>query len=373
MLMKSEWSYTAAGVLKNLAKKLGLILLAMLIASLFLLVSGYDFFAVFKGVWLGITKDFSGTIRWMTPLLFTSIAVCLSQKAKLFNLGVDGQLYLGACAASIIALRLTGLPPLATILISMLAGMVAGLIYAGIPALLKIYLGADEVVTTLLLNFVAVQFTEWLVLGPLKPLEVTGTTSTANFAKELWLPRILTPSQANIGLFIALFCTALLAFVMYKTTFGHEVKIVGANDRFARYSGINVARITLFTMLISGAVAGLAGTVEVLGSLHRLPTGFNQNLGFDGIVVSLLAQNNPFGCIAAAFFFAALKNGASNMERTTDVPSAVSAIVQALVILTVTVTIVVPKLKVYLANHRALNEALLAQRNSANKEGEPNE
>ena len=371
--MKTEWKYQAAGILKSFGKKLALILLAMLLASLFLLISGYDFFAVFKGVWLGVTKDFSGTIRWMTPLLFTSIAVCLSQKAQLFNLGVDGQLYLGACAASCVALNLTGLPPLMTILIAMLAGMIAGLIYAGIPALLKIYLGADEVVTTLLLNFVAVQFTEWLVLGPLKPLEVTGTTSTANFAKELWLPRILTPSQANIGLFIALLCAGLLAFVMYKTVFGHEVKIVGANSRFAKYSGVNVVRVTLCTMLIGGAVAGLAGTVEVLGSLHRLPTGFNQDLGFNGIVVSLLAQNSPIGCIAAAFFFAALKNGASNMERISDIPAAVSEIVQALVILTVTVTVIAPKLKTYLANRRAVNEALAAGRNSSNKEGTSNE
>jgi ABC-type uncharacterized transport system permease subunit len=371
--MRTDWRYQAVTLLKNLAKKLGLILLAMLVASLFLLVSGYDFLAVFKGVWLGITSDFSGTIRWMTPLLFTSIAVCLSQKAKLFNLGVDGQLYLGACAASLIALRLTGLPPLMTILVSILAGMTAGLIYAGIPALLKIYMGADEVVTTLLMNFVAVQFTEWLVLGPLKPQQVTGTTSTANFAKELWLPRILTPSQANIGLYVALFCAALLAFVMYKTSFGHEVKIVGANSRFAKYSGINVVRVTLFTMLVSGAVAGLAGSVEVLGSLHRLPTGFNPDLGFNGIVVSLLAQNNPIGCVVASFFFAALKNGASNMERISDIPAAVSEIVQALVILTVTVTVVAPQIKSRLADRRALKEALSKDKKSSGKEDEANE
>lgn len=356
--MKRDWTYRAADLLKSLGKKLLLILIAMLIASLFLLLSGHDFFTVFRGVWLGITSDFAGTVRWMTPLLFTSVAVCLSQKARLFNLGVDGQIYLGACAASFVALQISGLPPLVTVLVAILAGMLAGLIYAGIPALLKIYVGADEVVTTLLMNFIAVQFTEWLVLGPLKPEEVTGTTATANFAEELWLPRILTPSQANIGLFIALFCAALLAFVMYKTTFGHEVKIVGANERFAKYSGINVVRVTLGTMLISGAVAGLAGTVEVMGSLHRLPTGFNQDLGFDGIVVALLAQNNPIGCIAAAFFFAALKNGASNMERISDIPAAVSEIVQALVILTVTVTIVAPKLKSYLASRRALSAAL---------------
>ena len=367
--MKSEWKYKLAELMKNLGKKLLLILLAMVVASLFLPFSGYDALAVFKGVWLGVTKDFSGTIRWMTPLLFTSISVCLSQRANLFNLGVDGQLYFGACAASFVALRLTGLPPLLIILAAMFAGMFFGLLYAAIPALLQIYLGAYEVVTTLLMNFVAVQFTEWLVLGPLKPQEVTGTTATANFAKELWLPRILTPSQANIGLFIALFVAVLLAFVMYRPVFGHEVKIVGANSRFAKYSGVNVVRVTLCTMLISGAVAGLAGTVEVLGSLHRLPTGFNQDLGFNGIVVSLLAQNNPIGCILASFFFAALKNGASNMERISDVPAAVSDIVQALVILTVTVTVVAPKLKTYISNRKALRETLAEERHSIKQGG----
>ena len=367
--MKTERKFKLVELLKSLCKKILLILIAMGVASAFLVISGYDGLAVFKGVWLGVTKDFSGTVRWMTPLLFTSLSVCLSQKANLFNLGVDGQLYLGACAASFVALRLTGLPPLLIILASIFAGMLAGLLYAAIPALLQIYLGAYEVVTTLLLNFVAVQFTEWLVLGPLKPAEVTGTTATENFAKELWLPRILTPSQANVGLFIALFVAALLFFVMLQTVFGHEVKVVGENARFAKYSGVNVVRITLLTMLISGAVAGLAGTGEVLGSLHRLPAGFNQDMGFNGIVVSLLAQNNPLGCILASFFFAALKNGASNMERISNVPAAVSDIVQAFVILTVTVRIVVPKLKGVFARRQILRRAL-TEKDQDNKSGE---
>lgn len=340
-LVKSK----SSEILSSIVEKILLIFGAMLLASLFLMISGYDFFSIFRGVWNGITKDFSGTIRWMTPLLFTSLAVVLSQKANLFNLGVDGQLNIGACAAAYVALNFKGYSTGLTIALVFLAGIIAGALYAAIPALLKIRLGAYEVVTTLLMNFIAVQFLEWLLLGPLSPDKVTGTVSTENFREDLWLPRILEPSQANVGIFISIALALLVAFVMYRTVFGHEIKMVGSNENFAKYSGINTARITLSTMLIGGAIAGLAGTVEIMGSLRRLPVGFNQDWGFDGIVVALLASNNPIACIFSAFFIAALRNGAANMERFSNVPSAASDIVQALVLLVVTAHIVWPHLK----------------------------
>lgn len=340
-LVKSK----SSEIFSNVVEKLLLTLGAMLLASLFLMVSGYDFSSIFVGVWNGITKDFSGTIRWMTPLLFTSLAVVLSQKANLFNLGVDGQLNIGACASAYVALNFKGYSIGLTIALVFLAGIIAGALYASIPALLKIRLGAYEVVTTLLMNFIAVQFLEWLVLGPLKPDTVTGTVSTENFRKELWLPRILEPSQANVGVFIAIVLALIIAFIMYRTVFGHEIKMVGSNENFAKYSGINTVRVTLSTMLIGGAIAGLAGTVEIMGSLRRLPVGFNQDWGFDGIVVALLASNNPIACIFTAFFIAALRNGAANMERFSKVPSAASEIVQALVLLIVTAHIIWPRLK----------------------------
>ena len=251
--MNNDWKEKALATAANLGKKIGMILLAMLVASLFLLIGGYDFFAVFKGVWIGITSDFAGTIRWTTPLLFASLAVCLSQKANLFNLGVDGQLYLGACTATFVALNIEGLPIAVSIAIIMASGMLGGMIFAAIPALAKIFFGAYEVVTTLLLNFVAIQLTSYLVLGPLKPTTLTGATATDTFPKQLWLPHILGTSDANVGIYIALIVAVLIAIIMYKTVFGQEVKMVGANERYAKYSGISTARITLFTMLIGGS------------------------------------------------------------------------------------------------------------------------
>ena len=227
----------------------------------------------------------------------------------------------------------------------MASGMLGGMIFAAIPALAKIFFGAYEVVTTLLLNFVAIQLTSYLVLGPLKPTTLTGATATDTFPKQLWLPHILGTSDANVGIYIALIVAVLIAIIMYKTVFGQEVKMVGANERYAKYSGISTARITLFTMLIGGAIAGLAGTTEVLGVIHRLPAGFNLGIGFTGIVVALLAQNNPIGCIISSIFFAALKNGATNMQRISDIPSSVSEIVQAMVILMVTIEILLPAIR----------------------------
>jgi simple sugar transport system permease protein len=336
-------------LLPDALKKILLILIAILMASVFLAAFGYDFFAVFKGIGLGITSDIGTTIRWMTPLLFTGLAVCLSQKAKLFNLGADGQLYLGAIATTWIVLKFTGaMPSVLGIVIGLIAGIIAGMIFAMIPAALRILFGADEIVTTLLLNFVGLLFTNYLVFGPmLAKNSMTAANTTDKFAEQFWLPRIsyLQPSQANIGLYIAIAFAVALAFVMFKTKLGYEVKIAGSNSNLAVYSGISANRLTFLTLSISGGMAGLAGSVEVLGCHHRFPAGFNNNIGFDGIVVSLIAANNPITCIFAAFFLAALKNGCMNLERISDVPSSVSEIVQAIMMIVITMGVGFPMIK----------------------------
>lgn len=324
------------GVLLTLGRQIVLIALALILASIVLHLMGYDPFAIVKGTYRSIATDFGDTIRWTTPLILAGLAAAAAFRAGVWNLGIDGQLYFGAATAAIIGLVAADLPFPLSIVAAMLGGIVAGAIWALLAALLRILWGASEVVTTLLLNFVAFEITDYLVLGPFKGTGLAaGTMSTNRLPKEFWLERILHPSQASVGIFIAIVLAIVLAFVLFRTTIGYEFKLIRQNWRFARHGGIDVKRVVIVSMLISGAAAGLVGVVEVLGVHHRFPARFSLGLGFDGIVVSLLAKNHPIGIVVSGFFFGALRNGAMNMERLTDVPRSMVEVVQAIFVLLV--------------------------------------
>ena len=219
-----------------------------------------------------------------------------------------------------------------------LAAVLAGMLFALIPALLKVYLNVNEVVSTLLLNFIGEDFVNYLVNGPMKdPSATTNLSASAKFAEEAWLPHLqaFEPSSANVGAYIAIVLVIAVTFLFYRTTLGHDIKLVGANSEFARYAGINPKLTTIKCMCMSGAIAGIIGAIEVTAVQHRLITGFNPDLGFKGIVVSLLAGNNPIGVVFSGIFFGALKNGGTNMERMTGVPSAISSIVEGAIILVI--------------------------------------
>jgi len=322
----------------QLLRQLLLIIIALLVATVILTISGYEPLAVYQGLGRGVTSDFGGTIRWTTPLLFCGLAVAISFRAGVFNLGVDGQLYLGSVAATAVGLYIaTNMAPFWGILLAILAGALAGALWALIPAILLVKWNTDEVVTTLLLNFVAILFTDFLVMGPMMGTGSTGTTySTDNLPAVMKLMLILSPSKANVGLFIGIAIALVLTFVIYRMTIGYELKMVGSNPLFAKYGGIRSKRIILSTMLTSGAIAGLAGAIEILGVHHRFPGRYNDGLGFEGVVVALLANNHPIGVVVSALFFGALRNGAMNMERITDVPRAMVEIIQATIMLLVT-------------------------------------
>ena len=334
--MKTPATVVDYGVLLALGRQIVLIALALVLASIVLYLMDYDPFAIVKGTYRSIATDFGDTIRWTTPLVLAGLAAAAAFRAGVWNLGIDGQLYFGAATAAIVGLVASDLPFPVSVVAAVLAGIVAGAIWALLAALLRILWGASEVVTTLLLNFVAFEVTDYLVLGPFKGTGLAaGTMSTNRIPDAFWLDRIMHPSQANIGIFLALVLAVVLAFVLFRTTTGYEFKLVRQNWRFARHGGIDVKRVVVISMLISGAVAGLVGVVEILGVHHRFPARFSLGLGFDGIVVSLLAKNHPIGIIVSGFFFGALRNGAMNMERLTDVPRSMVEVVQAIFVLLV--------------------------------------
>lgn len=338
-----------AGALSITARQVCLIVVSLILASIFLGVSGYEPFAIIKGIGEGLTSDIAGTIRWAAPLILAGLAICVTYKAEVFNLGVDGQLYMGAAAGTAVAVAMPeGMNQVAALVIVFLVSMLAGALFAMIPALLKVYLDTNEVVSTLLLNFIAVLFIEYQVTGPMMD-KTAGTNLNASemLPENTWLPRIsfFEPSAANIGFYIAIVVMILIAFLFFKTTLGHEIKIVGSNPVLARYAGMKPKKTILQVMALSGAIAGMIGAIEVTAVQHRLLAGFNPGFGFDGIVVSLLANNNPVGVVFSGIFFGALKNGGINMERMTDVPSAVTEIVMAIIFITISAKFVLPKLK----------------------------
>ena len=326
---------------KTLFRQILIIAVSLLVVSIIVAIAGFSPQTMLSGLLHGVTGDLGGAVRWSIPLIFTGLAASVAFKAEVFNLGIDGQLNMGALAGTWVALSLSERVPRGVGLFAIIAaGCIAGMLFALIPTLLYVRFKADLVVTTLLLNFVAELLTEYAILGPLRPAGTASqAASTPKFAESFWLNKLdyLPSSNAHTGLYIAIAAAVIIWFVLRKTATGYEIKLVGANPDTAEESGINVKFIIIKAMLLSGLLAGLAGAVEMTGVLHQFPKRFNDGLGFDGIVVAVLANNNPLGVLLSGSFFGALKNGAANLQRLTNIPRPMVEIIQATIILAVTV------------------------------------
>lgn len=344
-----EYNKIIRSLLKQIGRQSGLVFVSLLLSSFFLLFSGYHPMSVVNGIIDSLTHDIAGTIRWSAPIILAGLAICVTHKAKFFNLGVDGQIYMGAAAATAMALKINpSTNPFIAICMVFFAAAVAGILFAMIPALMKIYLNSNEVVSTLLLNFVAVLYIEYLVTGPLMDKTVgIALKASAVIPKNTFLPRIafLEPSSANIGFYIAIAFVIIIAIIFFFTSLGYEIKVVGENSNFAKYGGINESATIIKAMTISGVISGIIGAIEVTAIQRRLLSHFNPAFGFDGIVVALLSNNNPIGAFFSGFFLGALKNGGINMERSTNVPSAITSIVMAIIIITISAKFVLRKIK----------------------------
>lgn len=335
-------------LLKAVARPAAMLLAAVLIVMVFLAVSGYNPSAVLIGIRRALTTDFAGSIRYITPLMLAGIAVCIPFKTQAFNLGVDGQIYMGAVAATVVGLALPPSMGFWGVLIIFAAGMLAGAVYAMLAAGMKVYCNTDLVVSTLLLNFVAQLFAEYMSANVLRDADAAVQMNASKLLdSEYWLPRLTAfgPTSANVGIFIAIAVALLAAFLFYKTTLGYEIKVVGSNQDFARYGGMKPKNITMKVMGLSGAVAGLVGVIEVTAVQHRLIAGFNPGFGFDGIVAALLANNNPLGVLLSGSFFGILKNAGANMERATNVPEIITQVTMAIIILAISANVVIKKVK----------------------------
>ncbi len=343
-----EWRDALESSLKILVP-VGAVLTAFVVGSLLILAKGANpleaYAALFRGAFGGL-DSFGTTLLKATPLIFTGLAVCLGYRGGVFNVGAEAQLILGAMAATAVGIRFQGLSPWLHVPLVLLAAAAAGALWAALPGFLKATRGFNEVITTLMMNYIAVQFLAWSVrqdalLGatwqlwqyiPLKDGKQPFPRS-ANIFESARLHVLWPDMRLNLGALLALLAAFLVWVLLWKTSFGFALRTVGANPRAARYAGMKVSRTIMTTMLISGMLAGLAGGVEIMGNQYRIIDDFLINAGFDGIPVALVGQLHPLGVVLSALFFGSLRAGANTMQITVGVPVALIYILQGLCIL----------------------------------------
>ena len=267
-----------------------------------------------------------------TPYIFAGLAVALGFRAGLFNIGAEGQIYIGAVTTVIAALYLKGLPSIIHVPISLLAGFIGGGLWGFVPGLLKATTGGHEVINTIMMNYIAFRLSDFLLRGPLKNPE-GYTPVSASIEESAKLYRFFdSPIRFHMGFFIALLVAYMVYLLLFKTTWGFTLRTVGANPRAAKYAGMNIMQSTIVAMVLSGGLAGLAGANEVLGVNHNLAVAFSSGYGFDAIALALLGKSNPIGVVLAAIMFGFLRNGAIQMQLSAGVPIDIISVLQAFIL-----------------------------------------
>ncbi len=319
------------------------IFIALLLGAILILAAGENpieaYSALFRGALVG-KGSILRTLRWMTPLLTTGLAAVVAFRGGMFNIGVEGSLWTGGLAAAVVGIYVTGLPPIILIPLSIITGAVVGGLWCWIPGIARAKYKVDEVVFTLMLNYIAILIVQYLIryyLLDTTRLALSFADPETRFIQPAAeLPWIVKDYQLSVGLFLALGLVLLFHFLFRRSVWGYENQVVGLNAIFARFGGVPIIRVAVLAMVISGALGGVTGAVEVLGNYHRFFGKFSVGLGFDGITIALMGKLSPIGVLISAFFLAVLKNGGAAMERGVDVSRNIVVVVQALVILFVT-------------------------------------
>lgn len=308
--------------------------------------------ALFAGSF-GSLQSISYTLVYVTPLILTSLSVAIAFRAGLFNIGAEGQLAVGAMTAGIIAFKAPTLPGWLLIPLMIIGSMLAGAIWGGIAGFLKAWRGAHEVVTTIMLNWIAFYVTDYLINGPFKAPFAANQTDTVppqarlplvatfyNSTLGTFLPKIATPQQyfVDMGIFFALVALVVYWFLISRTTFGYEIRVIGQNQKAAKYAGIPIKRNLFAVMAIAGAFSGLAGAVHLMGQAPYQLVGSvfsGDTTGFDAIGVALLGRTTAIGVLLASLLFGGLRQGASLMQLNANVPGDLVYIIQALVLFSI--------------------------------------
>ncbi|MBI3963063.1 MAG: ABC transporter permease [Deinococcus sp.] len=324
----------------------------LVVGGIILQLAGYQalpaFSAMFTGAF-GTVLSLSTTLLRATPLILAGLGMAIAFRCSMWNIGAEGQLYAGAIAATFVGVRLEGWPPLLAVPTVLLAAFAAGACWGFIPGILRVRLGASEVVTSIMLNYVGIYLTSYLVTGPMR--EPGGTfPQSSPLAAAARLPRVVRDVLApilnglgfdvqlpnlrlHIGILIAIGTAIILHFLLFRTTLGYQIRAVGYNPVAARHAGISQGRTVVLAMLISGGMAGLAGGIEITGPINRLLQGFSPGYGYEAIAVALMAHNTPLGILLSGLVFGALRSGAEFMQLRASIPVVLVFMIQGLVIL----------------------------------------
>jgi general nucleoside transport system permease protein len=297
--------------------------------------------ALFAGAFLN-NNALPETLVSTTPYILLGLGVALGFRAGLFNIGAEGQFYIGSLSGVFVAYSIQGLPSVVEIPLALIAGMLGGAVWSAIAGALKARFGAHEVITTIMLNYVSFLVASYLVDTPGRMLAPDASTPrTPDIDPGAVLPILVPGSRLHLGFILALVAIPLVWFLIERTTIGFRLRAVGFNQGAARAAGISVGRTIVLTMALSGALAGAAGIVEVLGISYHMTDTVAAGYGFDAIAVALLARSNPWGVLPAALLFGALHNGASFMQLQTQVSADLISIVQGAVIIFVAAPVIV--------------------------------
>lgn len=292
------------------------VFLALAFGWIFLWLYGIDPAQTYLRMWdgaFGNSYALSETLVKAIPLMLVGLGVSLAFRMKLWNIGGEGQIYMGAFAASGIALSMADLSAWLLLPLMLLTGFIAGGIWALIPAALRAYWQVNETITTLMLNYVAIFWVDSLIFGPWKDPQSLGFPLSPRFSANAYLPTI-GDTRVHMGLLIAIIIALVFYFLLQYTRWGYEVKVAGESSEAARYAGINVKKNILLVMLISGGIAGIAGMIEVAGITHRLQQGISPGYGYTAIIVAWLGRLNPYAIIMVAFLFGALLVGGFGLQ-----------------------------------------------------------
>jgi simple sugar transport system permease protein len=311
---------------------------ALVIGAAIILATGASVVDAYNGLFfgaLGSPTALANTLVEATPYIFAGLAVALGFKCGLFNIGVEGQLAMGAMSAAIVGYQFTGLPALVHLPLALLAGALGGALWGAIPGLLRAKTGAHEVITTIMFNYIAIRLTDYLIKGPFRDRS-SSAPRTPFIAPSAELPYLFGANyRLHAGFILALIMVFVVWWLLKKSTIGFEIRTVGANPSAAQYAGMSITRNFVLAMALSGGLGGLAGASQVLGLEHNLKASFSAGYGFDSIAIALLAKSNPIGIIPAALFWGALRNGAGLMQLQSGISISLINIIQALVIVLV--------------------------------------
>jgi general nucleoside transport system permease protein len=311
------------------------IALALVAGAILIGLAGRNPLEVYRAMLIGSLGDWNGaaeTLVKTTPLLLAGLGVAVAFRMQLWNIGAEGQLYLGAIFASGTALFL--LPNASGWVLvpaMMAAGLLGGALWAFIPGVLRGYLGVNETITSLLLNYVAILLSEYLVHGPWKDPQGYGFPGTKQFPDAAALPTLGT-TRVHLGLLFGVAAAVILWFMLRRTRWGYEISVMGENARAARYAGMPTRRTIVLVMMLSGALAGLAGMSEVAGIAHQLQRNFSPGYGYTAIIVAWLGRLHPLGIILVAFLLAALLVGGDQIQMTMGLPAAVAPMLQGIIL-----------------------------------------